>query len=68
MRGITAGEMPFASVAGRFHIIENAECTVYIPTGEGAELLIRQLREYGPSRPLMRQPGAIRRGGISQAL
>jgi len=56
MRGICAGEMPFASVAERFHIIENSDFTVYIPIGEGAELT-RRLQKYGPSRALFRELG-----------
>jgi len=57
MRGIEASEMPFASIAERFHIIENSEYTVYIPTGFDGVELIRRLREYGPSRSLMRKLG-----------
>jgi CRISPR-associated endonuclease/helicase Cas3 len=30
---------PFASVAGRFHLIENDTATIYIPVGEGEELI-----------------------------
>lgn len=56
MRGIEGGELPFASVAQRFHLIENTECTVYIPAGGGVEL-IRRLRKHGPSRSLMRELG-----------
>jgi CRISPR-associated endonuclease/helicase Cas3 len=56
MRGIEAGEMPFAWAAERFHIIESAENTVYIPFSGGAEL-IRRLRSFGSSRSLLRELG-----------
>lgn len=48
--------LPFASVAEKFHIIEGAECIVYIPLEEG-EQLVRQLKEYGPSRHVIRKLG-----------
>ncbi|MGI5972124.1 MAG: CRISPR-associated helicase/endonuclease Cas3, partial [Oscillospiraceae bacterium] len=54
MQSMEAGE--FASVAERFHIIENSDYTVYVPVKEG-EQLVRRLREYGPSRSLLRKLG-----------
>ncbi len=51
-----ATKLNFKTVSERFKLIEGADCTVYIPEGEGAEL-IRELRQVGPSRGLMRKLG-----------
>ena len=48
--------MPFASVAEKFHLIEENTETVYIPQGEGATL-IEQLRAGRRSRALFRKLG-----------
>lgn len=53
---IASGAMPFASVAERFKLIETSEFALYIPEGEGSEL-IETLRRYGPNRSLMRRLG-----------
>lgn len=47
---------PFQGVAERFHIIDNATRTVYIPVGEGAAL-VDSLRQGEHSRPLFRKLG-----------
>ena len=47
---------PFRTVAERFHLIENPAVTVYIPIGEGAEL-VEQLRRGARSRALYRRLG-----------
>ena len=46
----------FRTVAERFHLIDGAGYTVYIPSGDGAEL-VDKLRRHGPSRELMRALG-----------
>jgi len=56
MKDINGGGMPFATVAGNFKLIENEQSTIYIPIGEGGEL-VRDLRENGPSRNLLRKLG-----------
>ena len=48
-----AEKMMFATVSQRFRLIGGADFTVYIPLGEGAELVSR-LRENGPDRKLLR--------------
>ncbi len=48
--------LPFRTVAERFHLIENATRTVYIPDGEGAAL-VEQLRWGERSRELFRKLG-----------
>jgi CRISPR-associated endonuclease/helicase Cas3 len=48
--------LPFRTVAQRFHLIESATRTVYIPDGEGAELVDR-LRQGERSRELFRKLG-----------
>ncbi|MGI6176325.1 MAG: CRISPR-associated helicase Cas3' [Christensenellales bacterium] len=53
---IDTGTMPFATVAEKFRIIKNTECTVYIPEGKGAGFA-EALKEFGPSRSLMRKLG-----------
>lgn len=55
-RGIDGGVFPFATVAGRFQLIDTQTKTVYIPLGKGAEL-VAELLEGKPSRRLMRQLG-----------
>ena len=47
---------PFQGVAERFHIIDNATRTVYIPVGEGAAL-VDSLRHGDRSRSLFRKLG-----------
>lgn len=56
LREIESGTLPFATVAQRFHMIENAGYIIYIPRG-GGEMLVEQLRAQGPSRGLMRKLG-----------
>lgn len=48
--------MPFAEVAARFHIIDNAQYTVFIPTPE-SEPLLAELERFGPNRERMRKLG-----------
>ena len=48
--------MPFRKVAKRFHLIDSETKTVYIPLGEGEEL-VRQLRSGEHSRALYRALG-----------
>lgn len=51
----SAGQtFPFRSIAEQFHLIEQNTVTVYIPVGEGAELLKRRL-DGEISRRLMRK-------------
>lgn len=47
---------PFRTVAERFHLIENATRTIYIPVGEGAAL-VERLRQGERSRELFRGLG-----------
>ena len=54
--GISGCRLPFAQVAEKFHLIQNAAHTVYIPIGKGAELCER-LRRGFVSRALLRQLG-----------
>jgi CRISPR-associated endonuclease/helicase Cas3 len=49
-------EMPFSQVAERFHIIDSAQFTVYIPAADSVPLLA-ELERFGPSRALMRRLG-----------
>ena len=51
-----AKELKFQTIAERFHIIDGADYSVYIPLGEGASL-VRELRRSGPSRVLLRKLG-----------
>ena len=51
-----AANLQFKTVADAFKLIEGADCTVYIPVGEGAALT-RELRENGPNRSLLRKLG-----------
>lgn len=55
---LCADNLPFAEIAARFRIIENAQFTVYIPTPKSTPLLERYAR-FGPSRALLRQLGAF---------
>ena len=58
-RVLTAMEreyMPFRKIAENFHLIDSETKTVYIPLGDGAEL-IRRLRSGGRSRALFRALG-----------
>lgn len=48
--------LPFAEVAARFRIIDNAQFTVYIPTAE-SEPLLAELECFGPNRERMRKLG-----------
>ncbi|MGN1003094.1 MAG: CRISPR-associated helicase Cas3' [Oscillospiraceae bacterium] len=50
------GNLPFRTVAERFHLIENATRTIYVPRGEGAALTER-LRQGERSRELFRKLG-----------
>lgn len=54
--GIGGCVLPFESVAKKFHFIDDATKTVYIPIDDG-EKLVRQLQCAGPSRRLMRELG-----------
>ena len=54
--GISGCQLPFRTVAERFHLIDNAAKTVYIPEGEGANL-VRRLRGGEHSRGLFRKLG-----------
>ena len=49
-------KLRFRSAAEAFKLIEGADYTIYIPVGEG-EALIRELRQDGPSRDLLRKLG-----------
>lgn len=51
-----AKELRFRTIAERFHIIDGADYTIYIPTGEGA-VLAKELRVHGPNRELLRKLG-----------
>jgi CRISPR-associated endonuclease/helicase Cas3 len=48
--------LPFAQVASRFRIIDNAQFTVYISTAESKPLLA-ELERFGPNRERMRKLG-----------
>ena len=48
--------MPFREVTKRFHLIDSETRTIYIPLGEGEEL-VRRLRSGERSRPLSRALG-----------
>ena len=51
-----AKRLRFRTIAEHFRMIDGAGYTIYIPTGEGAQL-VDQLRRFGPSRSLMRKLG-----------
>jgi CRISPR-associated endonuclease/helicase Cas3 len=53
---INSASMPFATVAEKFCIIKGAECVLYIPKGEG-KALTNTLKDFGPSRNLLRKLG-----------
>ena len=53
---IDKGLLPFASVAQRFHLIDSSEHILYIPLGEGVDL-VEELKHYGLGRGLMRKLG-----------
>ena len=52
----SAKDMKFAAVSDKFHLIDGAGYTIYIPVGEGAEYTER-LRKFGPDRSLLRKLG-----------
>lgn len=54
--GVNGNGLPFATVAERFHLIDAPTVTVYIPVGDGAELL-KQLCSGQISRQLYRKLG-----------
>ncbi len=54
--GIQGRTLPFRTVAERFHLIDDAAKTVYIPLGEG-ESLIQRLQTGERSRGLFRKLG-----------
>lgn len=51
-----AEQMEFKTVSDRFHIIDGAGYTIYVPIGDGAALA-EELRKYGPNRALLQQLG-----------
>jgi CRISPR-associated endonuclease/helicase Cas3 len=51
-----AEQMKFKTVSERFHIIDGAGYTIYVPVGEGVALA-EKLRQNGPNRALLRQLG-----------
>lgn len=55
-QGISGCELPFRTVSERFHLLEQDTYTIYIPYGEGAEL-IRLLQEGKCSKALYRRLG-----------
>lgn len=54
--GIAGCALPFRTVAGKFHLIDDVSKTVFIPDGKGAGF-IRRLREGERSRNLFRALG-----------
>lgn len=54
--GIDGCMLPFAQIAGRFHLIEVPARTVYLPIGEG-ECLCRRLQAGELNRTLLRKLG-----------
>ncbi len=54
--GICGCSLPFRTVSERFHMIEDASKTVFIPIGDGVEL-VQQLRDGKHSRALFRNLG-----------
>ena len=54
--GLSGCQLPFRTVAERFHLIDNAAKAVYIPEGEGANL-VERLRGGEHSRGLFRKLG-----------
>ncbi len=55
-KGIGGCELPFRTVAERFHLIDENTRTVYVPYGEGAAL-VKRLRAGECSRELYRKLG-----------
>lgn len=55
-KGISGCSLPFRTVAERFHLIDDASKTIYIPIGEGAKL-VQRLRDGEHSRELFRKLG-----------
>ncbi len=55
-KGISGCSLPFRTVAERFHMIDDASKTVYIPVNEGMEL-VQRLRGGERSRELYRKLG-----------
>ena len=55
-KGINGCEMPFRTVAERFHLIDENTRTVYIPFGDGAAL-IERLKAGECSKALYRKLG-----------
>ncbi len=55
-QGIQGRMLPFRTVAGKFHLIDDTAKAVYIPLGKGAEL-VRRLRDGERSRELYRELG-----------
>ena len=51
-----AEQMKFKTVSERFHIIDGAGYTIYVPVGDG-EALAEELRRNGPSQTLLQQMG-----------
>ena len=56
MKSITQNRREFASIADKFKLIEQDQRTIYIPVGEG-ENLIKEYRQTGLNRELMRKLG-----------
>ena len=55
-KGIAGRELPFRTVAEKFHLIDENTRTVYVPFEDGAALL-EQLKTQGGSRELYRKLG-----------
>ena len=55
-KGVQGRSLPFDTMAGKFHMIDNDTRTVYIPLGDG-EIICNALREQKPSRELYRKAG-----------
>ena len=51
-----AEQMKFKTVSERFHIIDGAGYTIYVPVGDGSALA-EKIRQNGPNRILLRQMG-----------
>lgn len=56
MAQVNSDAYPFASVAASFKLIDNSDCTVYVPR-QGGEKLFDELLSDGPNRSLMRELG-----------
>ena len=55
-KGIKGCGLPFRTVAEKFHLIDRNTYTVYVPYGEGADL-VEQLKAGKPSKELFRRLG-----------